>query len=425
MNKPKRMPLFKLLELEAHPFADLFPMASDDEIEGIAEGMAEHGFRADRAILIFEGKLLDGRNRRKALERAIEIKGSPISGYFLKFEGTTQQALDFVLSENLHRRHLTTSQRALIAANLAHWELGMNQHSEGSENLPTQGETAKSLSISDRALRSAKAIKDRGSEALTTAVQSGDLTIHTASALIELGDKDLAQVLAQDHKSVIQKAKEIRTANQRASRDQNTAKLNKIAAKGSGLVETLPTNAYPILVADPPWKNEVWGEDTGNEKSPPYPTMELDAIKALCADDNSPATKSALLFLWATNNRLADGIDVLRAWGFEYSTSYVWDKVNIGMGRRVRDRHEHLLIGVRGGIHAPEPSALKHSVKALKKTAHSVKPDWFSIAIDEQYPDLPKLELFQREKALSKNDIRLHTRNKGRWSFWGNESGGA
>ena len=91
-----------------------------------------------------------------------------------------------------------------------------------------------------------------------------------------------------------------------------------------------------------------------------YPTMTLEELIALpiaklAADD-------ALLYLWATAPKLAECIDVLRAWGFEYRTNGVWDKELIGMGYHFRNQHELLLVAKRGEIPPPPAGEQPSSV---------------------------------------------------------------
>ena len=416
----------KLEALEAHTLANLFPFASDDEVDSIALGIISRGFRKDRPIILFKGQILDVRNRRRAALKAVELSGKYRTAYVQNFVGDISDALEFVLSENLRRRHMSVSQKAIIAANLAQWELGMNQHDEQAANLPTQKHAAKALSVSERTIRMANRICERGPE-LEKAVMTGLLTVHTAEALIELGDKELVKVLAGEQKAVLVRAKEIRTSRKQVSRQMRTAKINAIAAQGSGQMSALPIGSYPLILCDAPWENEVvYDEETGNEKSPPYPTMSIPEIMGLFDGDKSPALEDAAIFFWVTNNRLDDGIDVIRHWGFDYVTSYAWGKEGetegMGMGFWVRDCHEVLLIGKRGKMLPPDQTTLERSLHYLRKKKHSEKPELFARIIDKQWPDLPKLELFQRKQSLVEGDIRLHKREKGRWSFWGFEA---
>lgn len=213
-------------------------------------------------------------------------------------------------------------------------------------------------------------------------------------------------------------AKAIRTQERATSRQVRGEIINAISEQGRMTAGEMPRAAFPILYADPPWQQEAWSDETGQDKGLMYPAMTLDDIKALCAGERSPATRDAVLFLWVTMNRLDDGIEVLRAWGFDYVTGFCWDKEVIGMGRWVRDRHEILLIGKRGDFPSPLEGTQSASVYAERKGPHSRKPVWFAAEIERLYPDMRKLELFQRKESLAEGDPRL----TGRWSFWGFES---
>lgn len=196
--------------------------------------------------------------------------------------------------------------------------------------------------------------------------------------------------------------------------------VSAIASKGRVSPGALPRAAFPVGYVDAPWQQEAWSDETGQDKGLMYPSMPLEEIMALCAGDRSPFTPDAVLFFWVPMNRLDDGIAVMRAWGFEFVSAIVWDKIDIGMGRWVRDRAEILLIGKRGKISlAPEMGTQPPSLYAEKKGPHSRKPVWFAEQIDRLYPTLPKLEMFQRRESLADGDVRLN----GKWEFWGNQAG--
>jgi N6-adenosine-specific RNA methylase IME4/ParB-like chromosome segregation protein Spo0J len=204
-------------------------------------------------------------------------------------------------------------------------------------------------------------------------------------------------------------------------RQVKTGIINAIADRGRMTAGELPRAAFPVGYADPPWEQQAWSDETGQDKGLMYPAMPLDEIKALCAGEASPFTADAILYLWVTTNRLDDGIDVLRAWGFDFVSAITWDKVQIGMGRWVRDRTEHLLIGKRGNFPGLIPGTQTESLYAEPRTTHSRKPIWFAEQIDRLFPDMRKLELFQRRESLAEGDVRLN----GQWSFWGFEAGEA
>ena len=219
-----------------------------------------------------------------------------------------------------------------------------------------------------------------------------------------------------EHKKV---SKAIRTAERATNRAVRTGLINAIADRGAIYAGALPCRAFAVGYADPPWEQQAWSDETGQDRGLMYPAMPLDDIKALCAGDATPFTADAILYLWVTTNRLDDGIDVLRAWGFDFVSALTWDKVHIGMGRWVRDRTEHLLIGKRGNFPGLAEGSQPHSLHSETRTAHSRKPVFFAEMIERLYPDMRKLELFQRKESLAEGDVRLN----GKWSFWGFEAG--
>lgn len=216
-------------------------------------------------------------------------------------------------------------------------------------------------------------------------------------------------------------AKAIRDQERETSRKVRTGLINEIAARGRVTAGRMPRAAFAVGYADPPWEQEAWSDETGQDRGLMYPPMPLDEIKALCAGDDSPFTPDAILFLWVPTNRLDDGIDVLKAWGFDFVSAITWDKVHIGLGRWVRDRTEHLLIGKRGAFPGLLPGSQPHSLHVEVKAEHSRKPVWFAEEIDRLFPDMRKLELFQRKASLADGDVRLN----GLWDFWGFEAGDA
>jgi N6-adenosine-specific RNA methylase IME4 len=186
-----------------------------------------------------------------------------------------------------------------------------------------------------------------------------------------------------------------------------TVNLLREGRRRQGGGPPLLAGAYRLLYVDPPWQYEhIVTESRAIENQ--YPTMELDAIKAL----EVPAAEDAVLFLWATSPKLAEAIDVIRAWDFDYRTSAVWDKEVIGMGYYFRQQHELLLVAARGALPVPAPSDRVSSVIRARRQAHSQKPEIVYDVLEAMYPtfgELDRVELFQRAPRAG-------------WAGWGNES---
>src|ERR1700733_8806760 len=102
---------------EIHPLADIFPMLEETDLKELAEDIKGKSLTAP--ITLYEGKVLDGRNRYRACDLAkVELRPDQ----FTQYEG--DDALGFVVSKNLPRRHLNESQRAAIAAEIANMPQG-------------------------------------------------------------------------------------------------------------------------------------------------------------------------------------------------------------------------------------------------------------------------------------------------------------
>jgi N6-adenosine-specific RNA methylase IME4 len=170
-------------------------------------------------------------------------------------------------------------------------------------------------------------------------------------------------------------------------------------------VETpkLPTKEFSVIYADPPWKYD-FSETESREIENKYPTMEVEQIKRM----KIPASKDAVLFMWATAPKLREALEVIDAWGFEYKSHAIWNKVNIGMGYWFRGQHELLLVATKGNYVTPNASVRVGSVYSEKRTEHSKKPEYYYQLIEKMYPSKEKIELFAR-----------NVRNG--WSSWGNE----
>lgn len=160
-------------ELPFHPLAELFPLMNGAEFEGLKADIAEHGQL--EVIVTLDGSILDGRNRYRACrELGVEPKLIEWSGV-----GSPQA---FVVSHNLHRRHLNESQRSMIAARLATGRLGRNQSAiSGSANLQvlTKTQASKLLNVGERTVYDAQRVLREGTEEEVAAVWRGEASVAT------------------------------------------------------------------------------------------------------------------------------------------------------------------------------------------------------------------------------------------------------
>jgi N6-adenosine-specific RNA methylase IME4/ParB-like chromosome segregation protein Spo0J len=373
-----------------HPLANLFPPLDGTEFDELVADIRANGLR--EPIILFEGAILDGRNRL----RACEVAG--IQTAFRPYRGN--DPLGYVISVNLRRRHLSESQRAMVAAKLATLTHGQRQSGQLA-GVPTQDEAAALLNVGERSVRRAAEVRDQGIAELQSAVERGEVSVSAAGDVATLPEHQQTEVVAKGEREILKAAKTIRAKKAKKRHRERVQRIADISRRNAALPGG---RRYPIIYADPPWRFEVYDEETGTERSAGmhYPCMSIADISAMPISDL--ATDDAVLFLWTTNTHLDDAIEVIRAWGFTYKTNAVWVKPSVGLGYLVRNRHELFLIATKGDIPAPLPANRPDSV-----IEHSRKPDAAYELIDGMYPGLPRIELFARQARPG-------------WDVWGNEA---
>lgn len=170
---------------------------------------------------------------------------------------------------------------------------------------------------------------------------------------------------------------------------------------------------YGIIYADPPWHYRVYSKKgAGRSAESHYPTMTIEEIQALPVSEL--ADKDCALFMWITFPLLKESLSVLSAWGFKFKTiAFVWIKQNRksdslfwGMGYWTRANAEFCVLATKG---KPKRMAKNvHQVIVSHIEEHSKKPDEARRRIVRLMGDLPRIELFARQKSAG-------------WDVWGNE----
>ncbi|MCQ4160840.1 MT-A70 family methyltransferase [Roseomonas sp. GC11] len=180
--------------------------------------------------------------------------------------------------------------------------------------------------------------------------------------------------------------------------------------------QQLAGKRFHTVLADPPWRftNRTGKMAPEHRRLSRYGTMDLAEIKALPVQDVLAPT--AHLYLWVPNALLPEGLEVLKAWGFEYKSNIVWHKRRKdggsdgrGVGFYFRNVTELLLFGVRGkNARTEKLGRTQVNYIGSQKREHSRKPD-------EQYPLIegcslePRLEIFARGPRPG-------------WTVWGNQA---
>lgn len=362
--------------MDFHEIANIFPLLVGDEFDELVADIKENGLL--EPITTYEGKIVDGRNRY----RACELAG--VEPVFEEWKQNGVSLISWVIAKNLHRRHLTSGQRAACSleavpffeaeAKKRHDKLSgswaknkdeVRQKIAEPDDGKASEQAAKAFGTNRQYVQDAKRIQEKRPD-LISKIKSGEMTITQAKREIV--------------------------------RDEVKRELQ------------LPSEKYRIIYADPPWK---YGDTLGGELSENYGGAEKHypsmTIEQLCAMDVKNMTEeNAVLFLWVTSPLLEECFAVIRAWGFKYKTSFVWDKVKHNMGHYNSVRHEFLLVCTRGSC-TPENVKLFDSVQSIERTdKHSQKPEEFRKIIDTLYPSGRRIELFAREQS-------------GGWEVYGNQ----
>lgn len=173
---------------------------------------------------------------------------------------------------------------------------------------------------------------------------------------------------------------------------------------------------FKTVLADPPWQfqNRTGKVAPEHKRLSRYGTLTLEDIKALPVAE--AAADTAHLYLWVPNALLPDGLAVMQAWGFQYKSNIIWQKIRKdggpdgrGVGFYFRNVTEVLLFGTRGkNARTLQAGRTQVNIMNTRKREHSRKPD-------EQYPLItscspgPYLEMFARGKREG-------------WAIWGNQA---
>jgi len=173
---------------------------------------------------------------------------------------------------------------------------------------------------------------------------------------------------------------------------------------------------YSTIYADPPWRfqNRTGKVAPENKKLNRYETMSLEDIMAMPVEQI--AAEKSHLYLWVPNALLPEGLEVMKAWGFEYKGNIVWEKIRKdgepdgrGVGFYFRNVTELLLFGIRGNKNRTlAPARSQVNLIRSQKREHSRKPDEI-LPIIENCSSGPYIELFARGDRAG-------------WDMWGNQA---
>lgn len=374
-----------------HEVANIFPLMSGEEFDELKADIKQNGL-LEPIWLHPDGCIIDGRNRHRAcLDTGVEPK--------FKTWDSEGSLVQFVISLNLRRRHLTSSQKAMVAIDiLPMLEVEARERQRLAGELYGELHPKKSQEleeISPQALETEKR-QPQAREIAASIVGTNEKYVSDAKRIVEKSPELAKKV--RDGKVSIAKAKREITKDER---------VNNPPAPIAG--------EYRVWYADPPWhygNSGVISENGDNygRAERHYPTMTIGELCAMGEDIKKASESNAVLFMWVTSPLLEDSFKVINAWGFKYKSSFVWDKVKHNFAHYNSMRHEFLLVCTRGSC-TPDSNKLIDSVQSIERSdKHSQKPEEFRDIIDTLYAHGNRIELFARSQHNG-------------WDTWGNEDG--
>ena len=195
-----------------HKYADVFPLLEGEAFKELCADIKEHGQR--EPIILHDGAILDGRNRYRA---CVELNIPP--KYDHSTASSDEEALRESVSRNLHRRHLSSSQRALVAAELMpmfevmakerqiqsgvdHGRGGIKVRANWPEPLSEKeprprDQAAELTNSSAKSVQRAKTVLNNGTEKLVDAVRSGDIAVRRAEEVSRLPEDKQDEIVGR------------------------------------------------------------------------------------------------------------------------------------------------------------------------------------------------------------------------------------
>lgn len=361
-KKPSNTRLVPTASLKDHPLAHLVPDMRHGEWQDFYNDIAFRGITTPLEILA-DGTVVDGSHRLKAARQLslpeVPVVDAPLNG---------EKPEVYMLKAAVLRRHLTDSQRAIIAAK---WKeenkkqgarvdlTSAGRPAEVRDVSPTRAEATEFFNVSRWKIDQASYVQAHNPE-LAARVHAGDIALSNA----------YRQAKAPEERQKIEATKP-------------------------------PEGTYQVIVVDPPWPFSLRRQDSTRQGMIPYESMSIEEIKAL----KIPAAENGVLWLWVPNAFLHNAFHVLEAWGFTYHTTLTWAKDFIGLGDWLGGQTEHCLLATRGSYRIFRNN--ESTLLTACKTKHSEKPEAFYDLVERLCPGV-KLDMFARKKREG-------------WDCWGAE----
>ncbi len=361
--------------MDFHEYANLFPMMQPDELEDLVADIKQNGLI--EPIVLYEDKILDGRNRFLACGEA------GVKPHYEYYKG--DEPVGYVVSKNVKRRHLDKS----ILASLA-WDIKPLLVEEAKKrslnNLIQNTEKYYSNTLDYKEYPERELFPSRFGRPRDIA---GNMFGVSGRYVDEFGKiqeeaPEIAEEIRNGKTTIYEAKKKIK----KDKRDQQIQEQIKEIEQNDF---TPPTQKYDVIVVDPPWPYGTKYDPNGRRAANPYPEMSLDDIKAI----ELPASDDCVLWLWTTHKFMRYSFDIIDAWGFRDVAIITWVKDRMGLGTHIRSQSEFCIMALKGKptINLTNQTTVVNG----KLKEHSRKPDEFYKMVNSLCVGY-KLDYFSREQ---------------------------
>lgn len=369
-------------------FKSVIPPLSKEEYDGLEQSIVNEGCRD--SLITWQGILIDGHNRYEICTK-----------HGIKYETTEKQfkdrseVIEWIITNQFGRRNLSLYNRSILALQLkpifeerakenlvTHTADGYQGLQKSAKAVDTREELAKIAGVSHDTIHKVEKIEQSATPEIKAQIKSGDVSINQAY-----------QAMRREEK--------LKAVSEKIENQKDTE------TKGIDIYNT--DRKYNIVYADPAW--DYWSGGNKNQNLH-YKTMTIQDICELPVKNITD--KDCVLFLWVTYPILEQAFEVIKAWGFEYSTAgFVWVKKNkvsdtafMGCGSWTRANSELCLLATKGNITRIDAGISQVIESPIEE--HSKKPAITRELITKLVGELPRIELFSREAVNG-------------WDCWGNE----
>lgn len=377
-------------------YSKLIPELTKEEYGQLEENIKKFGCLSP-IIINKHDTILDGHNRYKiCTDNKIKFSVEVLELF------SEDDETKFIYHHQLGRRNLTDEQRKMILGKLYN---AQKQDHGGDRKSIAQNEPLIPLISS-----TAKNISEEQKVSEATVKRAGKF-VDDIESINKIDNKFESLLLNKNIKAtaneVTQLAAEVKIDKHQAKKiidkvikdgKSISAARREVVNSSLEIKKLKPTDKkYQVIYADPPWVYDSTLPHKYGDVQKHYQNMSIEDICNMPV--NKISDKDCVLFIWVTSPKLPLVFDVIKAWGFEYKTSFVWDKIKHNVGYYNSVRHEFLLIAGKGkSTPTMDKKILHDSVISIERSdIHSKKPEEFRKLIEELYPNTQKIELFSRK----------------------------